>query len=143
MKGIACLIILSALSTSSLADEVVSELSRRSNIPETELRGLLKDCAQHQLSMNICAFRDFVKADLDMKKALISKLRSLPTICHEVLRSQQATWEASRDRQCNQETDAEAEGGSMRPMVFNVCRVAETAARTVQLRNIKSCDHLP
>jgi hypothetical protein len=35
------------------SDSVVSELSNRSNIPETELRELLSDCSKNQMSTNI------------------------------------------------------------------------------------------
>lgn len=110
---------------------VLAELSKRSGIPPDELKDMLSDCNGNQLQMNFCAFRSFVEADLDMQQVLAS--------CGATLPARQKEWEASRDRQCNKEADDEAEGGSMRPMIFSACQATATEARTSLLRGVKSC----
>lgn len=116
---------LALLSTSVLADSVVEELSARSRIPIAELEQLLSNCDATQLSMNICAFRDFVETDMKLKETL-SGLRGR---CAERARSEQSSWKQETDAACNKLADDEAEGGSMRPMVFSSCRAEATAER--------------
>lgn len=124
------------------AADVVSELSRRSHIPEAELNELLRDCNQHQLSMNICAARDFTAADLEFQNVLANKLATLPNQCHSTLKKNQKKWAATRDRKCTKEADAEAEGGSMRPMIYSVCRTEATSARVALLMKVSACKRI-
>ena len=119
------LAILSLCSTATLADTVVDELSERSQIPVSELISLLSDCDKTQLSMNICAYRDFIAADLQLEE----QLAALPASCAGSVHDQQSDWEQARDASCNQAADDEALGGSMRPMIFSFCRTQATAER--------------
>jgi len=137
------LLILGALTPTAHATDIVSELSRRSHISQPELNELLSNCNRHQLSMNICAFRDFVAVDLEMQDVLADKLATLPNHCHSTLQEHQAAWEARRDKTCNKDADAEAEGGSMRPMVFSDCRTVATKARIALLKKVSSCKGIP
>ncbi|UKE76543.1 lysozyme inhibitor LprI family protein [Xanthomonas graminis] len=116
---------------------IVAELSSRSRIPPTELQQLLNDCDRTQLSMNICAFRDFVASDLDLDAALKDKRESLPQ-CRAQIDGAQVAWEAERDKECNEETAPE-EGGSMRPMLISACKTAATRARITFVKEMKSC----
>jgi uncharacterized protein YecT (DUF1311 family) len=97
----------------------------------SELEQLLSNCDATQLSMNICAFRDFVEADMKLK-AILSGLHGQ---CAESVRREQKLWEQDRDAACNKEADDEAEGGSMRPMVFSSCREKSTTERINVLAN--------
>jgi len=115
----------------------MEELSSRSRIPPTELQQLLNDCDRTQLSMNICAFRDFVASDLDLDAALKAKRESLPQ-CRVQIDGAQAAWEAERDKACNEETEAE-EGGSMRPMLISACKTEATQARIAFVKEMESC----
>lgn len=124
---------------SRIPPEVLAELAKRSRISQSELTELLGDCSKHQLAMNICAFRSFVEADLEMGRALEKAIQSLPTACRVSLQSKQKSWEKRRDRKCNREADEEAAGGSMRPSVFSSCRAISTEQRTQVLRTVKSC----
>lgn len=137
------LLILGAISPTAQATDIVSELSRRSHIPQPELNELLSNCNRHQLSMNICAFRDFVAVDLEMQDVLADKLATLPSHCHATLQEHQAAWEARRDKTCNKDADTEAEGGSMRPMVYSDCRAVATKARISLLKKVSSCKGIP
>lgn len=126
----------------AFADEVILELQRRSNIPLEELSELLKDCQRTQLNMNICSFRNFIKEELEMKKVLEEKLESLPESCRTKLIKQQIDWERSRDERCNKKADEEAEGGSMRPMIFTSCQAKATESHISKLRAMVGCSSL-
>ncbi|MBK6981576.1 MAG: DUF1311 domain-containing protein [Betaproteobacteria bacterium] len=121
------------------ADEVLAELERRSGIPIAELQVILEDCHRTQMSANFCAFRDFIQADLRMRKAVEAKLASLPESCRPPLARLQARWEKSRDARCNRHADDQAAGGSMRPMVFSDCRATQTKRRIRALDAMKGC----
>jgi uncharacterized protein YecT (DUF1311 family) len=89
--------------------------------------------------MNMCSFRSFVEADLAMNLVVAQRAEALPPSCRETLDATQAKWAESRDRKCNKEADDEAEGGSMRPMIFTSCQAVATEERTVQLKSVTSC----
>jgi uncharacterized protein len=126
----------------SIPDDVLAELSHRSNFNKDELRELLKDCSNSQLAMNMCAFRSFVAADLIMSQVLTQKMKVLPLDCNSVLQSNQTKWAESRDQQCNKEADEEAGGGSMRPMLISDCMAQATEMRIERIKSMKSCDTL-
>ena len=143
MKVAAFLFALAAVTVPAYSADVIAELSRRSHISQPELNELLSDCTRHQLSMNICAFRDFIAADLEMQTVLSSKLSMLPKRCHSTIEKRQARWEEARDLRCNKEADAEAEGGSMRPMIYSGCRTEATMARVALITKVPSCAKVP
>ncbi|MBX3711923.1 MAG: DUF1311 domain-containing protein [Lysobacter sp.] len=116
----------------------MEELSSRSRIPVSELRLLLSDCGRTQLSMNICAFRDFVESDLELDGALEVKRRALPKACGIELGRAQMVWEAERDRECQEET-LDAEGGSMRPMLISACKARANKTRIASVKKVWAC----
>ena len=116
---------------------IVAELSSRSRIPPAELQQLLSDCDRTQLSMNICAFRNFVASGLDLDAALKAKRESLPQ-CRAQIDRAQASWEAEREKACDEETEPE-EGGSMRPMLISACKTEATQARIAFVKEMESC----
>ncbi|HLM54438.1 MAG TPA: lysozyme inhibitor LprI family protein, partial [Pseudoxanthomonas sp.] len=120
---------------------VVEELSKRSRITTSELKQLLAKCDHTQLSMNICAFRDFVATDLELDAALEAKHESVPQQCHAEIDRTQAAWETERDRACNEETEAD-EGGSMRPMLISACKTTATRERLLRVKAIRSCSEV-
>ena len=125
-----------------LADDVVPELSRRTLIPVSELNELLSDCQKTQLAMNICAARDSVAADIEMDRVLNQARLSIDKSCRVALTQVQTNWKKRVSFGCDQEADAEAEGGSMRPMVYNSCIEAATIKRTKELATIKECKNV-
>lgn len=127
----------------SVSDSVVSELSARSNISEPELRQLLSDCSQNQMSMNICMFYEFVRADLNLKTVARERMTILSPSCAAAFARRQAKWESKRDHACNLSADREAKGGSMRPMAFSSCRAVATEARTKRLERVARCEDIP
>jgi uncharacterized protein YecT (DUF1311 family) len=134
------LLVLSTETQATTSDDVVKELSRRSAIPVSELNELLGDCSRDQLSMNLCAFRDFVLADMDIQQAANDALASLPSGCHARLVERQAAWARKRDRDCKLAADDEAGEGSMRPMIYSACRTTATRSRTKVVAAIRSCE---
>lgn len=121
------------------AGAVIEELSRRSHIPAAELTEILQDCERYQRNMNICAFYSFVEVDLELQKLVEERLPKLPASCHAKFRKKQAEWEKRRDRKCSREADDEAEGGSMRPMIYSGCRTEATTSRIEYLQAVERC----
>lgn len=117
---------------------VVEELSARSRIPASELQSLLDDCERTQLSMNICAFRDFVASDLELDAVFKARRGSATTQCRAEMDRVHAVWEAEREKACKEETEAE-EGGSMRPMLISACKTEATRARIVSVQEMDPC----
>ena len=117
---------------------IVQELSTRSRIPTSELQQLLSECERTQLSMNICALRNFVASDLELDAVLKAKRESTPQQCHAEIDRAQAAWEAVRDKACDEETQGE-EGGSMRPMLISSCKTTATRARILSVKEMNSC----
>jgi len=120
---------------------VVEELSRRSRIPTSELKELLANCDRTQVSMNICAFRDFVATDLELDAALEAKRKSMPRQCQAEMDRTQAAWETERDRACDEETEAD-EGGSMRPMLISSCKTTAARERIPRVKSMRSCSEV-
>ena len=77
--------IMLAIAGPVMADEVVEELSRRSLMPVADLIDLLADYDRNQLSMNFCAFRDAVAADLRLEAAIAKKKATLAPADAEAL----------------------------------------------------------
>jgi uncharacterized protein YecT (DUF1311 family) len=127
-------------SQTRIPNDVLNELSHRSGFTVTELREVLSDCPNTQLSMNMCMFRSAVEADLKMAKELAKIQAKLPQTCHATLKATQSKWENDTDRRCNKAADDEAEGGSMRPMIFSGCRVETAEQRIIRLKSIRSCE---
>lgn len=135
MKRILLLATTLLVAPPALAGEnaVVSQLAERSRIPAGELRALLADCEKTQRSMNVCAFRDHVAADLEMKAVLREASSRLDGAQGQALAEAQEAWAIETRTGCDTEADDAAEGGSMRPMVFSGCMERETRRRTAEL----------
>lgn len=137
MRFVPFLLLLFAIPASG--DEVLTELQRRSNIPQPQLNEILKDCEKSQLSMNVCSFRNFIEVDLEMTKVLEETLRNLPESCRQELIDQQDSWAKSRFVDCSREADQEAAGGSMRPMIFTYCETKATERRIAAVAAVSGC----
>ncbi|MGW8247275.1 MAG: lysozyme inhibitor LprI family protein [Acidiferrobacterales bacterium] len=90
-----------------------------------------------QAQLNVCAFRDFNIADVELNRVYKKLMSSLKSESKKVLIDEQRAWLKMRDPQCKMEANSEAEGGSMWPMVYNSCREKLTKARTQQLLKLK------
>jgi uncharacterized protein YecT (DUF1311 family) len=121
---------------------VVSELSERSKIPETELNGLLADCNASQQSMYFCAWRDQISADRAFKQALEDKEQAHPE-CKAALETKVAKWEQLRDRSCDRSAKKQYGEGSMAPTAKLLCVTAETTRKAKLLGRSKGCAFRP
>ena len=101
-----------------------------------------------QQAMNQCAYQQFVAADKDLNalwpKAVASAKESDkqrdPKYDNrpgdfETLRAAQRAWITFRDTHCTME-GYQARGGSMEPMLFNLCRETLTRTRISQLESM-------
>ncbi|HXC54570.1 MAG TPA: lysozyme inhibitor LprI family protein [Rhizomicrobium sp.] len=93
------------------------------------------DCAhaEAQNDMNICADRDFKKADAVLNKTYKDTLKGMDAHTTDLLRKAQRAWVAFRDAECSYE-NAENEGGSIYPMVYSGCLTRLSKLRTQQLK---------
>jgi len=107
------------------AGEVLSELSRRSGLPEAVLQQNLANCDTNQTNMNFCSYRDQVAADLTLKHEIFVKTKQLPKRT-DAINKRIAKWEKSRDASCEKSAEQEFGGGSMKPTAFAVCMTLET-----------------
>jgi uncharacterized protein YecT (DUF1311 family) len=113
------------------------------------------DCARNdlsQLDMNMCAYRDFERADAAMNaqwRATMAKMKQddgtidrkydrQPGYADTLLAAQRA-WLTYRDQHCLGESFY-ARGGSMAPMLVSGCKATLTEARTKQLRELAEVD---
>jgi uncharacterized protein YecT (DUF1311 family) len=99
-----------------------------------------------QIAMNVCAAEDFARADAELNAAYRRAIAWARDDDREervagddrpgdeaTLREAQRAWLAFRDAHCRLEGYGER-GGSMEPMVFEMCRARLTRDRTAQLR---------
>ncbi|MGJ7527260.1 lysozyme inhibitor LprI family protein [Variovorax sp. GB1P17] len=120
------------------AQEVLSALSRRSQLPEEELRRLTADCAADQQSMYFCAYRDVVAAELKLDRVMADKARERPG-CKGAIDAKVERWKVARDRTCAKSAAREWGGGSMEPTARNICLAESTGRMVRQVQRLNSC----
>lgn len=120
------------------AREVLSELSRRSKLPEEELVRLTADCAASQQSIYFCAYRDLVAADLSLRRVVSDKGRRFPA-CKPAMDAGIHRWELKCDKTCARRAAREWRGGSMEPAARNLCVADSTGAMVRQMQRMTAC----
>ena len=111
--------------------------SPQANEPEVDCKDPMT-----QMAMNICAGRDYQKADRELnavwKKASQRAKESDAAMGdgtqHRELLAAQRAWLTFRDAQCSFEAN-QYRGGSIMPLIRSTCLTALTEARTKQLRD--------
>lgn len=106
------------------------------------------DDPQDQSTMNMCAHRDFQRADAELNaqwRLTVAALREADKgvdrkydrqpLHYDTLLAAQRAWLIYRDKHCEGES-FEARGGSMQPMLASGCKAQLTRARTKQLREL-------
>ncbi|HVZ31947.1 MAG TPA: hypothetical protein VG963_05955, partial [Polyangiaceae bacterium] len=81
------------------SEDVLREVSRRSGLPESEVRALVANCDRDQQSQYFCAFRDFVARDLLLQSTAAEQQRQLPA-CEAELHQKLTEREHARDENC-------------------------------------------
>jgi uncharacterized protein YecT (DUF1311 family) len=120
------------------AQEVLSTLSRRSQLPEEELSRLTADCAADQQSMYFCAYRDVVAAELTLDRVVADKVRGRPA-CKGAIEARVERWKAARDRACAKRAARAWGGGSMEPTARSACLAEDTGRLVRQAQRLDSC----
>lgn len=82
-----------------------------------------------QQEMNVCALRDYKKADAALNQKYKEVMSTLAPAQQKALREQQRAWLKQRHPHCKAET-AESEGGSIWPAEFYGCLQSATELRT-------------
>ena len=94
--------------------------------------------ANSQMELNSCAAEEAKQAEAEMEKRYAEV--SAQTEGAELLKKlalSQATWEAYRDAQCDFDA-AQFEGGSIRPMIYHLCRATSAKQRAEALNASKA-----
>ncbi|WP_299589535.1 lysozyme inhibitor LprI family protein [uncultured Microbulbifer sp.] len=91
-----------------------------------------------QLELNKCAHQQFLLSDSELNDTYKLILRSLRPEQQQQLRAEQGLWLKARDSKCRAQADDEAAGGSIWPMLYELCRASVTQHRTQELRDWKS-----
>jgi uncharacterized protein YecT (DUF1311 family) len=120
------------------AAAIQAELARQSGLPESELAELLKDCNANQMSMNFCARRDYVAAEMKLDRVVMDKINRQPE-CRQPLERKLANWRSSRDKGCERMAAKEYGNASMKPMAQAMCMEAETKQMATRLKRVKGC----
>ena len=93
------------------------------------------DCkhAVVQADMNVCADRDYQKADALLNATFKDATKDADARTLDLLRKAQRAWIAFRDAECAYQTAGD-EGGSIQPMDYSLCLTRLTKLRTQQLK---------
>lgn len=132
---LAALTVALAFPAHSGTTDVITELSHRTGMSVTELNSLLSHCESTQLSMNTCAFRDLVAAEIKMNQLLQAVSSRLNQADRQALAKEQANWSSHEKAKCNMLTDGDVGQGSMRSLVYGNCMRAATQERIKQLQS--------
>jgi uncharacterized protein YecT (DUF1311 family) len=87
-----------------------------------------------QLELNQCARQQFLSSDNHLNKVYQQALDSLTPQQQKRLRAEQRLWLQARDPDCKSEANNEAFGGSIWPMLYELCRADKTDLRIRELR---------
>jgi len=90
--------------------------------------------AQSQAEMNICAGREYKKADADLNQVYQKLVAMLDVDEKTQLKDVETTWIKYRDANCDFVAD-QFKGGTMRPMVLGFCLADMTRNRTNELKD--------
>ena len=86
-----------------------------------------------QQTMNRCAEADYARADAELNRVYKATMAGLDEHSQALLKAAQRDWIKFRDDECTYQ-NAQNEGGSIYPLVYNGCLTTLTKARTKQLQ---------
>jgi hypothetical protein len=119
-------------------NEVLAEMSRRSDISEAELKQRLKSCDADQQSMYFCAFRDFVDADIQLERIAAEQTRRHPE-CKVPLEHQLHDLKQQRDSACAKSAEDEYGAGSMTQTALAICASSSTKPLIDKIAAMDDC----
>jgi uncharacterized protein YecT (DUF1311 family) len=94
------------------------------------------DNAMTQREMNICSYEDYVAADRALNETYawaLARTQEWGFGTKEALRAAQRAWIPYRDAACHAEGQLH-DGGSIRPLIENICKATLTTRRTQDMR---------
>jgi hypothetical protein len=113
-------------------------MSRRSAVPEAELKQRLTNCDADQQSVYFCALRDFIAVDLELDRIAAEQARRHPE-CKEALEHQLRDLKQERDGACAKSADEEYGAGSIAQTAIAVCASSSTRPLIDQLAAMDRC----
>jgi len=119
-------------------NEVLAEMSRRSAVPEAELKQRLTSCEAEQQNMYFCAFRDFIAVDIQLDRIAAEQTRRHPE-CKEPIEHQLRDLREQRDRACAKSAAEEYGAGSMARTAIAVCASSSTKPLIDQVTAMGDC----
>lgn len=93
------------------------------------------DDARTQLDMNVCADKEFKKADAELNRVYNRYMAGLDDEGKAKLKEAEMAWIKYRDATCESESDI-YRGGSMRPMIYSFCLASVTDERTKRIKGM-------
>ena len=91
------------------------------------------DNAADQQTMNRCAEDAYARTDAELNRVYKTTMAGLDEHSQALLKAAQRDWIKFRDDECTYQ-NAQNEGGSIYPLVYNGCLTTLTKARTKQLQ---------
>lgn len=119
-------------------NEVISEVSRRSGISETELERLTAKCDADQQAMYFCAFRDLVEVDMRLDRVAADQTRRYPE-CKEVIAARLRDLRQGRDAACARSAQEEFGSGSMAQTARATCASNATKPMIDSIAALNRC----
>jgi hypothetical protein len=113
-------------------------MSRRSAVPEAELKQRLTSCDADQQSMYFCALRDFITVDLQLDRIAAEQARRHPE-CRDPLERQLRDLKRERYSACAKSAEAEYGSGSMAQTAVAVCASSSTKPLIEQVAAMDRC----
>lgn len=123
--------------TTPTLSEINAELSSRTGLAESTLSELLSNCDANQQSVNICAQRDFVAADLFLITVEKEKLEQFPE-CAAIIKKRIDRFEKNRSK-CSTSSNKTYGDASMQALAQTQCFTMETKKMSQQLTCFQVC----
>lgn len=106
--------VLAGNSSETMEQRVLAELANRSGIVASDLQPALNDCELNQRNMNLCAFQRAIWAELLLDNAI--KTTGAKTD------SDYIAWKEQLQSRCLADSEKEAGGGTMMPLLISECK---------------------
>lgn len=99
------------------------------------------DCnnAMTQFEMNVCAGRDFQRADEELDADLAKILPRLDALEQDLFKQAQLAWTKFRDAECEFQSSF-TRGGTVQPMVHAYCLAGMTKNRVKEMEYYLTCE---
>lgn len=119
-------------------NEVLAEMSRRSAVPEAELKQRLTSCDADQQSIYFCALRDFIAVDLELDRIAAEQTRRHPE-CKGPIEHHLHDLKQERDSACAKSAEEEYGAGSMAQTAIAMCAASSTKPLIDQVAAMDRC----